>query len=142
MTNNKMNERELAINIQILQEQAKILASNVEMLSMYLQELATSKLTLEGIKNLTKGDEILVPIGASSFVRARIDDTAQVIAGIGANVSVDRSIDDATKNLEERITLIEAKINENQENYMNVAERLEELTAQARALMGEKGENV
>ena len=142
MTNNKMNERELAINIQILQEQAKILASNVEMLSMYLQELATSKLTLEGIKNLTKGDEILVPIGASSFVRARIDDTAQVIAGIGANVSVDRSIDDATKNLEERITLIEAKIKENQENYMNVAERLEELTAQARALMGEKGENV
>ena len=109
---------------------------------MYLQELATSKLTLEGIKNLTKGDEILVPIGASSFVRARIDDTAQVIAGIGANVSVDRSIDDATKNLEERITLIEAKIKENQENYMNVAERLEELTAQARALMGEKGENV
>ncbi len=142
MTNNRMNERELAINIQILQEQAKILASNVEMLSMYLQELATSKLTLEGIKNLTKGDEILVPIGASSFVRARIDDTARVIAGIGANVSVDRTIDDASKNLEERITLIEAKIKENQENYMNVAERLDELTAQARTLMGEKGENV
>ncbi|MBU7018760.1 MAG: prefoldin subunit alpha [Theionarchaea archaeon] len=142
MTNNRMNERELAMNIQILQEQAKILASNVEMLSMYLQELATAKLTLDGIKNLTKGDEILVPIGASSFVRARIDDTSMVIAGIGANVSVDRTIDDASKNLEERIALIEAKIKENQENYMNVAERLEELTAQARTLMGEKGENV
>jgi prefoldin alpha subunit len=142
MTNNKMSERELAMNIQLLQEQAKILASNMEMLSMYLQELATSKFTLEGIKNLTTGDEILVPIGASSFVRARIDDTEKVIAGIGANISVDRTIDDASKNLEERITLIEEKIKENQETYMNVAERLEELTAQARTLMGEKGENV
>ena len=141
MNEEKMNERELAMNIQFLQEQAKILASNVEMLTMYRQELATSKVTLEGLKNLKKEDEILVPIGASSFIRARIDDTETVIVGIGANVSVDRSTDDAVENLGERIALTETKIKENQDNYMRVAEKLEELNFQARKLI-EKGENV
>jgi prefoldin alpha subunit len=141
MNEEKMNERELAMNIQFLQEQAKILASNVEMLTMYRQELAASKVTLEGLKNLKKKDEILVPIGASSFIRARIDDTETVIVGIGANISVDRSTDDAVENLGERIALTETKIKENQENYMKVAEKLEELNFQARKLI-EKGENV
>lgn len=141
MTEKQMSERELAINIQLLQEQAKILASNVEMLTMYLQELATSKVTLEGIKDLKKGDEILVPIGASSFIRARIDDTETIITGVGANVSVDRTTEEAVKNLEERIAATEEKIKENQENYMKVAAKLEEFNAQARRLI-EKGEHV
>ena len=142
MRDKQMGERELAVNIQLLQEQAKILASNVEMLSMYHQELTTSKLTIEGLKTLKKGDEILVPVGASSFIRARIDDTEKVIVGIGADVSVDRTIEEAAKNLEERISSTEERIRENQENYMKVAARIEELTAEVRKILGEKGENV
>lgn len=142
MRDKQMGERELAVNIQLLQEQAKILASNVEMLSMYHQELTTSKLTIEGLKTLKKGDEILVPVGASSFIRARIDDTEKVIAGIGANVSVDRTIEEAAKNLEERISSAEERIRENQENYMKVAARIEELTAEVRKILSEKGEDV
>lgn len=142
MRDKQMGERELAVNIQLLQEQAKILASNVEMLSMYHQELTTSKLTIEGLKTLKKGDEILVPVGASSFIRARIDDTEKVIAGIGANVSVDRTIEEAAKNLEERISSTEERIRENQENYMKVAARIEELTAEVRKILSEKGDDV
>lgn len=138
----KLSERDLVINIQILQEQAKILASNVEMLTMYLQEMVTSKLTLEGIQNLKPGDEILVPIGASSFIRARIDDTEKVIVGVGADVSVDRASEDAVQNLEERISLTQERIKENQENYMKVTAKLEELNAEAQKVIQQKGDHV
>jgi prefoldin alpha subunit len=134
----QMTEQELLTNIQILQEQAKVFASNIEMLNMYLEDLYRSKTTLEGLKSVSQGDEILVPIGASSFIRARIDDTQNVISGIGANVSVDRTVDEAIKNLEERISLTESKINQNQENYMKVAGTLEQLSARARAVLQEK----
>jgi len=134
----QMTEQELLTNIQILQEQAKVFASNIEMLNMYLEDLYRSKTTLEGLKSVNQGDEILVPIGASSFIRARIDDTQNVISGIGANVSVDRTVDEAIKNLEERISLTESKINQNQENYMKVAGTLEQLSARARAVLQEK----
>lgn len=138
----KMNEQELLVNIQILREQAKIIASNVEMLSVYLQELASAKATLEGVKLLKKGDEILVPIGGASFIRARIDDTEGVIIGVGANVSVDRTLTEAISVAEEKINFTQSKISENQEAYMKVTSTLEELSDQAQDLLREKGENV
>lgn len=138
----QMTEQELLANIQILQEQAKVFASNIEMLNVYLEDLYRSKTTLEGLDHLNKGDEILVPIGASSFIRAKIDDTENIISGIGANVSVDRTVEEAIKNLEERISLTESKINQNQENYMKVAGTLEQLGARARAVLQEKGQDV
>ncbi|MBU7044080.1 MAG: prefoldin subunit alpha [Theionarchaea archaeon] len=134
----QMTEQELLTNIQILQEQAKVFASNIEMLNMYLEELHRSKVTLEGLEHVKKGDEILVPIGATSFIHARIEDTENVISGIGANVSVDRTVQEAIKNLEERISLTESKINQNQENYTKVASTLEQLSARVRAAYQEK----
>lgn len=142
MTEKEMSEQELVLNIQFLQEQAKILASNIEMLSLYLQELATSKVTLEGIQILKKGDEILVPIGASSFFRARIDDTEKVIVGVGAKVSVDRTTEEAIKSLEERISSAQSRIRENDEQYRAVTARLEELSVEAQKILEKKGENV
>lgn len=142
MNEKKLSEQELAASIQLLQEQGKILASNVEVLTIYLQELTTSKVTLEGIMQLKKGDEILVPIGGSSFIKARIDDTEKVIVGIGANVSVDRTAEETSRNVEERINLIQSRIKENEEKYVSVAGKLEELSAEARELLDKKGENV
>ncbi|KYK33086.1 MAG: prefoldin subunit alpha [Theionarchaea archaeon] len=142
MTEEEMSEQELVINIQFLQDQAKMLASNIEMLSIYLQELATSKVTLEGIQTLKKGDEILVPIGASSFIRACIDDTERVIVGIGVNVSMNKTTEQALEELEERITFTQSKIRENDEKYRAVAARLEELSAKAQKILEKKGENV
>ena len=133
---NGREEQELALNIQILQEQARIIASNVEKLTMYLQELNMSKTTLEGLKTLNKGDEILVPIGASNFVRARIEDTKGLIVGVGANVSMDKTVDEATTAIQEKITFIESKIRENQETYIRVAQKLDELNTKAQELMG------
>jgi prefoldin alpha subunit len=138
----ELSEQELALSIQILQEQAKALASNVETLTIYLHELSISKKTLEGLQTCTKGDEILVPIGASSFVKARIEDTENVIAGVGADVSVAKTVEQAIDSLEKRITLMESKIKENQETYVRVAQKLEELGAQAQKLLEEKGEYV
>ncbi len=142
MTEEEMSEQELVVNIQFLQDQAKMLASNIEMLSIYLQELATSKVTLEGIQTLKKGDEILVPIGASSFIRARIDDTEKVIVGIGANVSMNKTMEQALEGLEKRITFTQSRIKENDEKYRVVATKLEELSAKAQEILEKKGENV
>ncbi|MBU7013416.1 MAG: prefoldin subunit alpha [Theionarchaea archaeon] len=131
VTLQEINEQELALNIQVLQEQGRILASNVERLSMYLQELAASRATLEGMQSLKKGDEILVPIGASSFIRARIDDIEKVIVGVGSNVSMDKTLGDAAASMQERMNLVESKIKESQDAYIKVAQKLDVFTAEA-----------
>lgn len=135
---NGRDEQELALNIQILQEQARIIASNVEKLTIYLQELNMSKTTLEGLQTLNKGDEILVPIGASNFIRARIEDTTGLIVGVGANVSMDKTVEEAVTAIQEKISFIESKIRENQETYIKVAQKLDELNTKAQELMGKR----
>ena len=55
---------------------------------------------------------------------------------------MDRTVQEAIKNLEERISLTESKINQNQENYTKVASTLEQLSARARAAYQEKDQNV
>ena len=42
-----------------------------------------------------EGDEILVPIGASIFVTAKVTDCKNAVVGIGSKVSVDKELGEA-----------------------------------------------
>ncbi|MGD2249312.1 MAG: prefoldin subunit alpha [Candidatus Methanofastidiosia archaeon] len=134
----EMSQQELVVTIQILQEQAQLLASNLEQLSNYLQDLSISKATLEGVKALKKGDEILVPIGGSTFVKARIEDVENVIVGAGADVSMGKKIAEGISTMTERITMTQSRIQDTQETYQKVAQKLQEYRAYAQRVI--KGE--
>jgi prefoldin alpha subunit len=131
----EMSQQELVVNIQILQEQAQLLAANLEQLSNYLQDLSISKATLEGVKALKKGDEILVPIGGSTFVKARIEDVENVIVGTGANVSMGKKIAEGISTMEERIDMTRSRIQDTQETYQMVAQKLQEYRTYAQKII-------
>lgn len=131
----EMSQQDLLANIQILQEQAQILATNLERLSNYLQDLSISKATLEGIQDLKEGDEILVPIGGSTFVKARIEDVNNVIVGAGADVSMNKKIEDGISTMGERIDMTQSRIQDTQETYQKVAQKLQEYKARAQKMV-------
>ncbi len=60
----------------------------------------------ETVKSLTKGapgDDMLVPIGADSYIHAKISDNRNAVLGIGSGVTVRRSPEEAEKFLDEKI---------------------------------------
>ncbi|OGS42688.1 MAG: prefoldin subunit alpha [Euryarchaeota archaeon RBG_16_62_10] len=60
----------------------------------------------ETIKDLTKGaagDDSLVPIGADSYIHAKVSDNRHAIVGVGSAVSIRRSPEEAEKVLDSRI---------------------------------------
>jgi prefoldin alpha subunit len=90
---------------------------------------------LDSIKNLKKNNEVLVPLGGGSFVKARITDVKKVVIGLGADVAVKRTIPDAQTDIEKRISELE-KVRADQTERLQIAlSKVEELTPKVQEIL-------
>ncbi|MEA1925603.1 MAG: prefoldin subunit alpha [Candidatus Altiarchaeota archaeon] len=61
--------------------------------------------TIEAIEHVSKakvGDEVLVPLGSGSYVKAQLKENERLVLGIGAGVSMEESLGEAKKVLRDR----------------------------------------
>jgi prefoldin alpha subunit len=124
-----------------LRNQAEALQKNLDMINSSLTELGIVLETLDEIKGQGKKNEILVPIGADSFVSAKIIDTKKVIVGLGADVAVKKPISGARKDMEVRLRDLEGVRGEVSEKLGMLLDRIEELTPHIqRIVAGARGE--
>jgi prefoldin alpha subunit len=76
-------------------ERVEALSRQVQVLRVSLEEVTMSSEALKAFKNAKEGDEIMVPVGASSFITVKVTSNRNVVVGIGSNISVEKDIDDA-----------------------------------------------
>ena len=108
-------------------QQAEVLKQNLELINASLIELGVVRETLEQLKNLEEGHEILIPIGANSYIKAKITNKEDVLVGIGAKVVVRKSLEKAKKDVEDKIENIR-KVKDEQEKKLNdIMSKLEEI---------------
>lgn len=132
--NNEQLER-LAYEYQLLQAQAQLLAQNLELLTLGKNEFQAVKETLEGLKKVEEErPEILVPIGAGSFLKGVIVDRENTIVSIGAGYAVEKTLDDAITYLDARIKEYEEAIAKTQEGLKKLEAQLGELARKAQEL--------
>ncbi len=141
-------ERKIEQGLMFLENiKARMAALEVQIESMMKvrEEHERAKTTLEHYRNFEEGDEILVPIGGSTFISARMGEK-KAIVGIGSGVSVGLPIEEAIKKVEERIATIDETINNLQEQmkalhekYMHIASAVER---EYRTLQEKAGGNV
>ena len=72
----------------------------VQVLRVSLEEVTMTAEALNAFKNAKEGDEIMVPVGASSYITVKVTSNKNVVVGIGGNVSVEKDVDDAIKYME------------------------------------------
>ncbi|MDK2913999.1 MAG: prefoldin alpha subunit [Thermococcaceae archaeon] len=131
---NEQLER-LAYEYQLLQAQAQLLAQNLELLTLGKNEFQAVKETLEGLKKVEEErPEILVPIGAGSFLKGVIVDRENTIVSIGAGYAVEKTLDDAITYLDARIKEYEEAIAKTQEGLKKLEAQLGELARKAQEL--------
>jgi len=100
-----MNEAELRqamSTLEVFRAQLESISQNQQLVQLSLEELARARETLVQYQKAKEGDELLVPIGGSSFVFAKVAANEKAIVGIGTGVSVERSLDEAIKTMEDR----------------------------------------
>ena len=67
---------------------------------------------------------MLVPIGGSSYVKVKLADSNKIIVGLGAGVSIEKTLAEAKTTLKERLDELEKTMNVAQQQFSQVAERI------------------
>ena len=94
---------------------------------MSFEETVRASETLNAFAKAKEGDEILVPVGASSFVTAKVTASPKAVVGIGNKVSVEKTVDEAVAYVNENMAEIKdalTKLNESMQEMDAAARNL------------------
>lgn len=105
--NPELELRRAAANLELVRAQMETLARQAETLQVALEDVLRARETLERTSAAGPGAELLIPIGANSFVIGATKDANRVIVGIGSDVAIEETVPAAVRRLEARAKAIE-----------------------------------
>ena len=127
--------QKLSIEMRLLEQTAEALQSRMTMVNTAANDLLYAQATLQGLEKEAEKSEILVPIGGTSYIRAKLDNIDQVIVGMGAGVSVEKTREEAKEIIKKRLEDLDKTRKSIQQQYTQVAERINLDRERAEALI-------
>lgn len=132
--------RRLGVQLRFLEETAETIQSRINMVNAIITDLTYASMTLEGLEKEKENAELFVPIGGNSYIKAKLEASDKVIVGMGAGVSIEKTVQEAKEILKRRLENLEKtreslqqqlarvveKINEDRENFENLMAELRE----------------
>jgi len=76
------------------------LSRQVSVLRSTLDEVNMANESIKTLMAAKEGDDILIPIGASSFMTVKVSSNKNIIVGIGSGISAEKTPEDANKYME------------------------------------------
>ena len=116
--------RKLSVEMRYLEQTAETLQQRIGMVNAAVSDLTFASMTLDGIETEKENAELLVPIGGNTYIKAKLADTNTVIVGMGAGVSVEKTLAEAKVTLKERLDELVKTMNAAQQQFNQVAERI------------------
>jgi prefoldin alpha subunit len=118
--------RRMLVELRLLEGSARTLESRLAVVDTALSEIVIASSTLEGIKNKPKGTEALIPVGAGSFIRVELADSEKIVMGVGAGVSLEKSVNDSIESLKDRQDDLEKLRASLQQQLSQIASRIDD----------------
>jgi prefoldin alpha subunit len=116
--------RKLSMQLRYFEQTAENLQQRLSMLNAALTDLSYANMTLESIEKEKENAEMLVPIGGSSYVSVKLADTNKVVIGLGAGVSIEKTVPEAKTIVKERLDELEKTRIQAQQQLSQIAERI------------------
>jgi len=123
VANREDQTRRLIYELQLMQGTADTLQQRLAILQNALADLRVAEESLKGLSETEGGSSILIPMGGGTLVNAQLGDTSKGIINIGAEVSIDMPLEDAQKNVADRLENVE-------KTNTSVRQQLQQLLAQ------------
>lgn len=118
--------RRLVVELRILEGTAEAIQSRLNMIGAALTELHLARMTLEGVEKETLDAPLFVPIGGGSYVKAKLESADKVIVGMGAGVSIEKTITEAKATVQNRISELGKTRVSLQQQLVQVVGRIQE----------------
>ena len=116
--------RRLSVEMRYLEQTAEALQQRIGMVNAAITDLHTPTQHLTASRSEKENAEMLVPIGGSSYIKVKLADSNKIIVGMGAGVSVEKTLAEAKVTLKERLDELEKTMNSAQQQFSQIAERI------------------
>ncbi len=116
--------RRLSVEMRYLEQTAETLQQRISMINAAITDLTYAGSTLDGIEQEKEQAEMLVPIGGSAYVKAKLANPDKIIVGLGAGVSVEQTLAEAKATLKQRLDDLEKTMTAAQTQFTQIAERI------------------
>ena len=112
---------------QMTESNLNLLQQRIELIQVYITNYRSGLMVLEEIENKKDGEEMLMNVGGSIFVQAKLLNPDKVTRGIGSGVRIEQTVEDAKAAVTEAVTNLE-------EQYEALAQEYQKLLARASVL--------
>ena len=116
--------RRLSVEMRFLEQTAETLQQRISMVNAAMTDLSYANTALENLEKEKENTELLVPIGGSSYIKAKLTSHDKVIVGMGANVSIEKTLPEAKVLIKERLEELEKSMRSAQQQFSQIAERI------------------
>jgi len=116
--------RKLSVEMRFLEQTAETLQQRISMMNAAMTDLTYANMTLEDVEKEKEDAELLVPIGGSAYVKAKLANPDKVVVGLGAGVSVEKTLQEAKTIVKERLDELEKAMVSAQQQFAQVADRI------------------
>ena len=116
--------RKLSVELRMLEQTAEALQSRLSMINAVATDLTYANMALENLDIEKENAELLVPIGGTSYIRARLDNPDKIIVGLGAGVSAEKTRQEAKEIIKKRLEDLGKNQQAVQQQFVQVADRI------------------
>jgi prefoldin alpha subunit len=127
--------RRLNMELRLLEQTAEALQSRMNMINSAVADLTYAQMTLGGLEKENEKSELLVPIGGTSYIRAKLDNPDKIIVGMGAGVSVEKTRQEAKEIIKKRQQDLDKAKTSVQQQFAQVAEKINQDRERIEALV-------
>ncbi|MBN1357942.1 prefoldin subunit alpha [Candidatus Bathyarchaeota archaeon] len=114
----------LSVEMRYYEQTAETLQQRIGMINAAITDLTYANMTLENMEKEKDDAELLVPIGGSSYIKVKLASSDTVIVGMGAGVSIEKTLPEAKEIVKERLDELEKTMNSAQQQFAQVAQRI------------------
>jgi len=125
----------LSVEMRFYEQTAETLQQRIGMINAAIRDLTYADMTLENMGKEKDDAALLVPIGGSSYIKVKLASSDTVIVGLGAGVSVEKTLSEAKAIVKERLDELEKTMNSAQQQFAQVAQRINAGRSQLQSLL-------
>lgn len=108
----KEDLQNLVVQFQILEANLKALQERAVILNERIEEIEKTKIAIEDLKQ-AKPTKALIPLGSGNFISGTIENTEDIVVGVGSGVAIKKKKEDA-------LAILESRLKEIEEDLINV----------------------
>jgi prefoldin alpha subunit len=135
MENEKQRLQQILAQLDSYRGMTGIFRDQISGMSAAMNEITMTIATIDTLKDMKKEAEIMVPIGSDSFVQAKLVPSAKLVSGIGAEVVVERTAEEAIAALKAKAVDLEKALKETVAEIEKLEKKAEALRPEAEQLL-------